>query len=107
METGQRGFMLTGNETYLDPYTQGLSEWDSNYNQLIALISDNPAQQQSLQNIKSHINRWIEIAGEPSIQLKKEGDQDKVVAFSDPIRVKLKSICFALSLRPFAIPRPC
>ncbi|MBB6021783.1 two-component system chemotaxis sensor kinase CheA [Paenibacillus sp. JGP012] len=91
METGQRGFMLTGNETYLEPYTQGLSEWDSNYNQLIALISDNPAQQQSLQNIKSQINRWIEIAGEPSVQLKKEGDQDKVIAFfeSDPGKIEI------------------
>ncbi|WP_248064829.1 CHASE3 domain-containing protein [Paenibacillus silvae] len=91
METGQRGFMLTGNATYLDPYTQGLSEWDSNYNQLIALISDNPAQQQSLQNIKSHINRWIEVAGEPSVQLKKEGDQDKVIAFfgSDPGKIEI------------------
>lgn len=82
METGQRGFMLTGKESYLQPYDQGLSEWNTNYDQLYALISDNPAQQQNLQNIKSHINRWIEIAGERSVQLKKEGDQDKVLAFS-------------------------
>ncbi|WP_434750906.1 CHASE3 domain-containing protein [Paenibacillus amylolyticus] len=86
METGQRGFMLTGKESYLQPYDQGLSEWNANYDQLYSLISDNPAQQQSLQNIKSHITRWIEIAGERSVQLKKEGDQDKVLAFfeTDP-----------------------
>lgn len=86
METGQRGYMLTGKESYLEPYDQGLSEWGSNYDQLYALISDNPAQQQRLQNIKSHITRWIEIAGERSVDLKKEGDQSKVLAFfaTDP-----------------------
>lgn len=91
METGQRGFMLTGKESYLQPYDQGLSEWNTNYDQLYALISDNPAQQQNLQNIKSHINRWIEIAGERSVQLKKEGDQDKVLAFfqSDPGKTEI------------------
>ncbi|MFS0868971.1 CHASE3 domain-containing protein [Paenibacillus xylanilyticus] len=86
METGQRGFMLTGKDSYLDPYNQALSEWNSNYDQLYGLISDNPSQQQSLQTIKTHITRWIEIAGEPSIELKRQGDQEKVVSFfqSDP-----------------------
>ncbi|WP_258166434.1 CHASE3 domain-containing protein [Paenibacillus sp. PCH8] len=91
METGQRGFMLTGNESYLEPYSQGLSQWSSNYDQLIALIRDNPSQQQSLQNIKAHIIRWIEIAGEPSVDLKKQGDQAKVIEFfqSDPGKTEI------------------
>ncbi|MEK4365574.1 CHASE3 domain-containing protein [Paenibacillus sp. FSL M8-0212] len=91
METGQRGFMITGNESYLEPYSQGLSQWSSNYDQLNALISDNPSQQQSLQNIKAHITRWIEIAGEPLVDLKKQGDQAKVVAFfqSDPGKTEI------------------
>ena len=58
--------MITGNESYLEPYSQGLSQWSSNYDQLNALISDNPSQQE-LQSIKAHITRWIEIAGEHSV----------------------------------------
>ncbi|WP_260503791.1 CHASE3 domain-containing protein [Paenibacillus illinoisensis] len=86
METGQRGFMLTGKDSYLDPYNQALSEWNSNYDQLYGLISDNPSQQQRLQTIKTHILRWIEVAAEPSIALKNQGDQEQVVTFfqSDP-----------------------
>ncbi|MFC9709580.1 CHASE3 domain-containing protein [Paenibacillus sp. NPDC056933] len=86
METGQRGYMITGDESYLEPYRQGLAQWNYNYDQLFALISDNPSQQRSLQNIKTHITRWIEIAGEPLVELKKQGDQAKVIAFfqSDP-----------------------
>lgn len=86
METGQRGYMITGEESYLEPYHQGLAQWNYNYNQLFSLISDNPSQQRSLQNIKTHITRWIEIAGEPLVELKRQGDQAKVISFfqSDP-----------------------
>lgn len=86
METGQRGFMLTGEESYLEPYTQAMTQWTSNYAELYELISDNPSQQMSLENIKIHINRWIDVAGAASVALKKQGNQEKVVEFfqSDP-----------------------
>ncbi|MDN8588951.1 CHASE3 domain-containing protein [Paenibacillus sp. 11B] len=86
METGQRGFMLTGEESYLEPYTQAMTQWNSNYAELYELISDNPSQQMSLENIKTHINRWIDVAGAASVALKKQGNQEKVIEFfqSDP-----------------------
>ncbi|KGP80366.1 MULTISPECIES: CHASE3 domain-containing protein [unclassified Paenibacillus] len=86
METGQRGFMLTGEESYLEPYTQAMTQWNSNYAELYELISDNPSQQMSLENIKTHINRWIDVAGAASIALKKQENQEKVIEFfqSDP-----------------------
>lgn len=86
METGQRGFMLTGEESYLVPYTQAMTQWNSNYAELYELISDNPSQQMSLENIKTHINRWIDVAGTASVALKRQGNQEKVIEFfhSDP-----------------------
>ncbi|MHA7582532.1 CHASE3 domain-containing protein [Paenibacillus vandeheii] len=86
METGQRGFMLTGEESYLEPYSQAMTQWNSNYAELYELISDNPSQQMSLENIKTHINRWIDVAGAASITLKKQENQEKVIEFfqSDP-----------------------
>lgn len=86
METGQRGFMLTGEESYLEPYTQAMTQWNSNYAELYELISDNPSQQMSLENIKTHINNWIDVAGAASVALKKQGNQEKVIEFfqSDP-----------------------
>lgn len=86
METGQRGFMITGEESYLEPYTQAMTQWNSNYAQLYELVNDNPSQQKSLENIKSHIVRWIDVAGTASVALKRQGDQEKVIDFfhSDP-----------------------
>ena len=43
-ESGQRGFLLTRNETLLEPYRQIRREFDSKIRDLESLVSDNPAQ---------------------------------------------------------------
>jgi CheY-like chemotaxis protein/CHASE3 domain sensor protein len=41
-ETGQRGYVLTGNERYLDPYNRAVAILDENVAGLRLLIADNP-----------------------------------------------------------------
>lgn len=43
-ETGQRGFLYTGRESYLVPYDSALMQIDQHLAQLGALVADNPAQ---------------------------------------------------------------
>ena len=59
-ETGQRGFVITGEGTYLEPYNFGLANVASELENVRALTSDNPFQQSNLDRI------------EPLIQLKLE-----------------------------------
>ena len=54
-ETGQRGFLLTGNEIYLDPYNAALTAIPSKLNDIARLTSDNPTQQARIGSFKSHI----------------------------------------------------
>ena len=44
IETGQRGYLLSGNEVYLEPYSGGLGEVDSLLARLDRLVSWNPVQ---------------------------------------------------------------
>lgn len=44
-ETGQRGFLLTGNEDYLEPYLAAIGVVDKTIADLRGLTSDNPRQQ--------------------------------------------------------------
>ena len=44
-ETGQRGYVITGVEGYLAPYTDGIARAEANRKQLAQLVSDNPRQQ--------------------------------------------------------------
>ncbi|HEB28589.1 MAG TPA: diguanylate cyclase [Porticoccus sp.] len=50
-ETGQRGFLLTGDATYLEPYHHGLSSAEESFKILMELTADNQSQQERLSNI--------------------------------------------------------
>lgn len=58
-ETGQRGFLLTQEQAYLEPYYSGLEKSNSSFKKLSILTSDNPAQQQRLVNIESLMQKKI------------------------------------------------
>jgi CHASE3 domain sensor protein len=47
-ETGQRGFLLTGDRPYLEPYVRSTSVIDSRYQKLQQLVAQDPAQQKSV-----------------------------------------------------------
>jgi CHASE3 domain sensor protein/two-component sensor histidine kinase len=47
-ETGQRGYLLTGEEKYLEPYQAGLDQVRRDMEELRDLTSDNPGQQSAI-----------------------------------------------------------
>ena len=54
-ETGQRGYLLTGFERYLEPYNQASKDPDTEVKQIRELTSDNPNQQVRLDPLESLI----------------------------------------------------
>ena len=54
-ETGQRGYLITGNDRYLDPYEEALTRSGTSLARVETLIADNPAQQANLQRLKPHV----------------------------------------------------
>ncbi|TQN59162.1 response regulator [Agrobacterium tumefaciens] len=55
-ETGQRGFLLTNNERYLDPYNAALDAVPAKIQEIGELTSDNPAQVRRLPVLKQHVD---------------------------------------------------
>lgn len=55
-ETGQRGFLLTGSENYLEPYKNSQIKTDKNVKKLTVLTSDNNQQQMRIVTLISLIN---------------------------------------------------
>jgi len=51
MESGKRGFIETGDESFLQPYLEGTKRFDSEYQALFQLVADNPQQQQRLKAV--------------------------------------------------------
>ena len=58
-ETGQRGFLLTGDETYLEPYREAVKNLDQVLGQLKVLSADNPKQQKHLQELEPLIEKKL------------------------------------------------
>ncbi|MED1469028.1 CHASE3 domain-containing protein [Bacillus salipaludis] len=74
METGMRGYVITGDNQYLDPYEDGSRSWLINYNKLHSLLMYNTNQKHNLEEIKPLIQSWIKNSGEYVIEAKKVND---------------------------------
>jgi signal transduction histidine kinase len=55
METGERGYLYTGQRQYLEPYELGASEAELHLNRLARLVADNPIQQHNLSRLRASV----------------------------------------------------
>ncbi|WP_370866937.1 CHASE3 domain-containing protein [Paenibacillus chitinolyticus] len=78
METGQRGYVITGDDRYLEPYEKAQANWLTDYDTLHGLVADNPSQQKRLEELRSVIEKWIAEAGQPVIAWKKAGNTPQI-----------------------------
>ena len=71
METGMRGYLLAGEDSFLEPYYAGKVVFLKGLRSLRRSVADNPAQIERLQEIGSIIGDWIEQVAEPAIALRR------------------------------------
>jgi methyl-accepting chemotaxis protein len=70
-ETGQRGYLIAGEDRYLEPYRQALARIDSKFKEIKDLTVDNPAQQRRLETMHPLITEKLGELKE-TIDLRKE-----------------------------------
>ena len=63
-ESALRGFLITGDETFLAPYQLGQPRFETEINTLMQLVSDNPSQVEQLKRIRGVQLRWDQFAQE-------------------------------------------
>jgi PAS domain S-box-containing protein len=74
METGERGYLVTGNDAFLQPYQEATKVVDSEYQKLYLLVDDNPPQQDRLETLHNGIHHWQGYA-EQMIALRRAGGE--------------------------------
>ncbi|PJC99731.1 two-component system sensor histidine kinase/response regulator [Janthinobacterium sp. BJB1] len=62
LETGMRGYLLTGDETFLAPYKSGKAKIAVEMTTLLELVSDSPIQVDRLRRIRALQNQWMAYA---------------------------------------------
>lgn len=74
-ETGQRGFLITGEDAFLAPYHLGLKNLPKQLSNLRQLIDNRFAinvLQKQINNLQSTMSVWVTTAVEPAIELRKQ-----------------------------------
>ena len=79
IETGQRGFLLTREDSYLAPWLTAIDTFEEDFTALGPLLSDSPSQAQSLTALRTVAERRIGIA-RTTIDLGRAGRIDDAIA---------------------------
>ncbi|WP_437738258.1 methyl-accepting chemotaxis protein [Sorangium sp. So ce1335] len=77
-ETGERGFMITGVESFLEPYRGGRDRFEKSLSRARELTRDNPRQQVRLEKVARDHNEWLASVLEPAIQLRRSADEARL-----------------------------
>jgi len=77
-ETGQRGYVITGDEAYLEPYNTGSTEVLNVVKELRQLTADNPNQQKRIDAAERLIPARLAVLAQ-GVDLRRAGDHDGVV----------------------------
>ena len=76
LETGERGFLLTGNEAFLEPYNDANREVHSLIAKTKELVGDNPPQVERLRVIQELVDKWLKDVSDPEIELRRSISND-------------------------------
>ena len=76
METGMRGFLLTGNEVFLEPYQVASSQLPAMFKELAEWVQNSPVQKAQLEQIRVTHTRWHQKFAEPLISQKRNSTQE-------------------------------
>ncbi len=79
IETGERGFALTGKDASLEPLNAGKDEFRKHLDSAKSLTSDNPAQQRRLDQLAELQRQWLDTAITPVIDLRRGTASDHMV----------------------------
>lgn len=72
METGHRGFMITGKDNFLEPYNAGNKDFADLITETKKLVKDNPQQVKILEDLETEKQEWINNVVKPAQELRKK-----------------------------------
>ena len=78
-ETGSRGYLITGDDNYLDPYFSARRELPAEFDRFGLLVPDNPGQLARLTEMRAVVDQRLALL-QQSIDLRRNSDTDSVRA---------------------------
>jgi len=72
IETGERGFAITGDEKFLEPLNAGKADFVKAWEEAKKLTADNPTQQERLAKLQQSKEDWLKADVEPLLALRRQ-----------------------------------
>ena len=99
-ETGERGYLISGMESYLEPYTIARRELPAELARLQSLTSDDPSQQARIEDLRASLDRRLLVL-QRAIDMRKAGGPDlsAPLLISGPGKLEMehiRAICDAM-----------
>jgi signal transduction histidine kinase len=73
MQTGERGFVLTGDAVFLEPYDKGLRDAATLHRQMVRDLRDDATAQRLLRSVDTAATAWLDLAARPEISTRRNG----------------------------------
>ncbi len=86
METGLRGYLLAGNEEFLEPYKSSQEEFNELMASLQKSVHDSPSQVKLLGEANATMDEWQKEVTEPAIRLRREVQQGTGATMNDVVQ---------------------
>jgi CheY-like chemotaxis protein/CHASE3 domain sensor protein len=98
-ETGQRGYLLTGNDRYLEPYQRAVTDVATRTETVASLTKDNPAQQANQMQLRRHLDaKLAELAETVSLRRTQSAQAALAVVTTDRGKVEMDAIRAQISV---------
>ena len=92
-ESGQRGYVITGDERYLRPYDEAAVAFATDTARLEALTADNPAQAPSIAELRAHAHAKLAELAESIRARREQGfDSARAIVATDRGRVEMEAL---------------
>jgi PAS domain S-box-containing protein len=107
IQNGARGYLLTGNEIFLEPYNNSIKTINNNTNELNELTKDNPQQQSRIASLKHLIKERLDLSKD-LIEAKKQNKLTKtneivLIEKGQFLTDKIKNIITEINLEEFRL----
>ncbi|GLR25049.1 methyl-accepting chemotaxis protein [Limnobacter litoralis] len=78
METGERGFLITGKDEFLEPFMTGKANIEGQFQQVKQLTADNPAQTSRLDALHNEYINWLNNSLSKTIEARRSLNQQAI-----------------------------
>ena len=99
-ETGERGYLISGQRSYLQPYTTAQQELPGELARLQSLISDNPSQRERVRDLRAAVTQRMLVL-QRAVEMRRRGgpDMSRALLVSGPGKIEMdhiRGVCDAM-----------